>query len=53
MELWNNYKELIILVVAWGGYVILLERRLTRVETSLKFVLDEIKRLVNLQNELQ
>ena len=42
------YKEWIFLVIAFGGYVIFLERRLTRVETLLKTVHDELKRLIKL-----
>jgi len=52
MDPWANYKELIFLVIAFGGYVVLLERRLTKVETSLKFILNEIKRLVK-KDELE
>jgi len=44
----NQYKEWIFLLIAFGGYVVFLERRLTKVETLLKTVCDDVQRLINI-----
>ena len=38
MEILSNYASLLIVVIAFGGYVVVIERRLTRIETTLKFL---------------
>jgi len=38
MENIGNYISLFIVVIAFGGYVVVIERRLTRIEVTLKFL---------------
>ena len=41
----SDYIQLIIVVIAFGTYVVILERRLTRIETALEYIQRQIQDL--------
>ena len=48
MDFLAQYSNVFIIIIACGGYVVLIERRLTKVETLLRVVQEQIERLFNL-----
>ena len=44
------FLAVLAIVAAFGGYVVVIERRLTRIETTLKFVQEQVLVLVKKLN---
>jgi len=46
MEIISTFSGLLIVIIAFGGYFVVIERRLTKIETTLSFLHEKIEALV-------